>query len=176
MIEIENLWDDSVKKIADLINKLHETHDTHGVQKEISQLIGFFKVEIPKKKKEEKKLYFIQWSAYQALLKIIKNNPEYLTNFKKDLIWLARNPNKNINERALDMIQRLNLDIENEKCLYLKLEDFEKIMENEDKLEINKIAERLEISFDEALDWIKQLIEEKKINAYISNEAINLIK
>ncbi|MHA1311224.1 MAG: PCI domain-containing protein [Candidatus Helarchaeota archaeon] len=175
MIEIEDIWHNDVKKISDTINKLHQIHDFSGVIKEISKLIDFFKKEIPKKQKEEKKLYFKQWSSYQALLKIIKNNPKYLFEFKQDLVWLSRSQNQTIYERARELINKLNWKPEHEKCLYLTINDFNKIIKNKDEISINDIAEILEINFEEALDWVKQLIKEKQINAYIANNIVHII-
>ena len=175
MIQIETLWHKDIKKISQMINKLHEMHDKPGVGKEISNLLDYFKRDLPKKKKEEKKLYFLQWSAQQALIKIGKNNPEYLIyDHKKDLIWLSRNPNTNINERARELIDLLNLGIKNEKILYLQLKDFQDIIKKENKLEISRISELLEIDFQDALDWIKQLLEEKYITGYISSDIIHI--
>ncbi|MHA1269523.1 MAG: hypothetical protein ACTSPY_07015 [Candidatus Helarchaeota archaeon] len=176
MIEIEHVWHEEVKKITEMINTCHAIHDQQGVEKEISKLIGFFQMKIPKKKKEEKKLYFIQWSAHQVLIKIAKNHPDYLYNFKKEFTWLSRNPNKNIYERARELIDILDLKYDNKKCIYLQLDDFWKIMGDNDKLEISTFANHLELSIDEALDWLKQLIERKYINAYISNNAVHIIK
>ncbi|MBD3229436.1 MAG: hypothetical protein GF329_14725 [Candidatus Lokiarchaeota archaeon] len=174
MIEIKDLWAKDVKKISKLINKLHKMHDKVGVEKEVEKLIGFFYQPIPKKKKKEKELYFLQWSAYKTLLAIIKSNNEYVADFKKDLIRLSRNSNKNISERARDLIKKGNIKIGNEKCLYLQLSDFKELIIDKNKIDIKEISESLQINDDEALDWIKQLIEEKKIDAYISNERVHL--
>jgi len=173
---IEDLWDPQIKDIARLINKLHDMHDGVGVEKNIRDLLEFFKKDIPKKEKERKKVYFLQWSAYEALLKIIELQSEYLTNFKCDLIRLSRNPDKNIYERARDLLEKSKIPIENKKCVYLQIEDFINVMGDNDKVKISEIAKSLELSFDETLDWIKQLVEEKTINGYITNDYINIIK
>jgi hypothetical protein len=175
MIEIEKIWHKEIKNIAKLINKFHEMHDHVGVEQEINKLLDFFKVQIPKKEKEIKKLYFLQWSSYQVLLKVIKKTPEYLGPFKKELIWLSRSTNKNIFERARDLFKKSGLKIENEKALYLKLEDLERIREEKDEIDIKEIAESLDININEALDWVKQLLDEERITGYISNDKLHLI-
>ncbi|TFF85795.1 MAG: hypothetical protein EU551_03260 [Promethearchaeota archaeon] len=176
MIEIENVWHKEIKNIAKLINNFHEMHDNVGVEQEINKLLDYFKTEIPKKEKEVKKLYFLQWGSYQVLLKVIKKNPEYLEPFKKELMWLSRSTNKNIFERARELFKKSGIKTENEKAIYLKLEDLEQIRKDKDELDIKEIAESLEINFDEALDWIKQLLEEERIKGYISSDKLHFIE
>jgi len=175
MIEIDNLWDIDIKKITSMINTFWDIDDIIGVEKKIEELLDYFRIEPPKKKKELQKLYFKQWSAYQVLLKIAKIKPNLLKKFKKDIIWLARNPDININERFRNLIKLINLDIKNEKCIYLTLDDFNKIMKDRTQIQIDDIGKELGINSNEALDWVKQLIEEKRINAYIANNVVHLI-